>query len=896
MSSQETSVVWVEAAEFQTLGGWVLDTQYVHLMGAPCLVAQGVGEPVPDAVTRVSIPHGGRWYLWVRCRDWDPPHSPGRFRVLVNDATSELLGKAPDDRWAWQAGGSFSLEPGVASLTLKDVSGFFGRMSSLVLTDDPSYQPPDDLESFQRERLMRCGRRTDPEFCGSWDVVVVGAGVAGSCAGLAAARHGARVLVLQDRPMPGGNASVELGVCVDGAASRQRHAREGGIVEECNRRRIAAKESRWSSTLQDAFDAEPNLTTHRNRRVAGVRMESEKSLRGVDAMDVLTGERYHYDAKLFIDATGDGWVGYFAGAERMFGREERSRWNESLAPEVADAVTMSGCLIGPKGLSLRAEPTDTDQPFSGVPWAPHFKDDASFGRQVRNVTGGNWWMEHRGSVDDLWGGEQARDELIRITFGYWDYVKNRWSGRAEAAKHRLVWVPISNGRREGFRLVGDYVLTQNDVVGAFDFEDVIGHGGWPLDVHHPEGIYSGAEGPFHSNMHVPLHKIPYRCCYSKNIENLMMAGRCMSVSHVALGTVRVQGTLGVIGQAVGTAAALALRHHTTPRGIYEGHLKELQQTLLKDDLFLPDLQNQDPADLARSAHVTASSVADRETWLDLNLRGGHWVELDQARAVSFPREGDRALTELHLLLRSRSTEAVTLHAHLREADQPGDFEDSRDVAVATVTVLPGKSAWCCFPVSALTTLRYYWVWLEPASGVDWWYMTNEPLDVWGAHSPNGAAPWQAKNNTSYALLTEAPDATPLDYSPAQVINGISRMTGHQTNQWASDPARSLPQWLQLEWQVPVTFNTIHLTFDTDMNRPPMAYSPAPAGVPQCVKDYTLEAEVDGSWISIVVEKNNILRKRIHRIPELKASRLRVIVHAPHGDASARIFEVRVYKE
>lgn len=873
-----------------------MDTQFVHLMGAPCLVAQGVGEPVADAVTGISIPHGGTWRLWVRCRDWDPAHSPGRFRVAVKDACSELLGQATHDRWAWQSGGSFYLEEGAATLALKDASGFFARISTLILTDDTGYRPPDDLDAFTRERMAQRGRKIDPMHGGSWDVIVVGAGVAGSCAALAAARHGARVLVLQDRPMPGGNASVELGVCVDGAASRQRHAREGGIVEECNRLRVAANETRWTGTLERAFGSEPNLTAQVNRRVVGVRLESENLIRGVDAIDVLTGERFRYDAKLFIDATGDGWVGMFAGAERMFGREERGRWHESLAPEVADNVTMSGCLLGPKGLGFRAEPMETDQPFAAVPWAPCFQDDASFGRQVRGVTGGNWWMEHRGSLDDMRCGEQARDELLRITFGYWDYVKNRWSGRQEAAKHRLVWVPISNARREGFRLLGDHVLTQDEVTGAFDFDDTIGHGGWPLDVHHPEGIYSGPEGPFHSNMHVPLHKIPYRCCYSKNIENLMMAGRCVSVSHVALGTVRVQGTLGVIGQAVGTAAAMALRHHTSPRGVYSDHLHELQQTLLKDDQFIPGVANQDAADLARRATVTASSVACRETWLDLSLRGGRWVELDQSRAVSFPREGKKALSEIYLLLRSRRTDAVTVRAHLREADQPGAFEDSRDLAVGAATVLPGESAWCRLPLPALTAMRYYWVWLEPAAGVDWWYMTNEPLDVWGAHSPDGAAPWQAKNNTSYALLTASPDFTPLDYSAGHVINGIGRMTGQATNQWASDPEQPLPQWLELTWPSPVSFNRVHLTFDTDMNRPPMAYSPAPAGVPQCVKDYTVEAEVDGSLVPVVEVQDNFLRKRVHRIPALTTHRLRVVARATHGDASARIFEVRIYDE
>ncbi|MGC9319202.1 MAG: FAD-dependent oxidoreductase, partial [Armatimonadota bacterium] len=722
----EAGFIWIETEDFDDYGGWQLDNEFVHLMGSPYLIAAGIGTPVEDATVGVELPRAGRWRLWARARDWLPDFSPGTFRVLVDgEEIGPVLGRDPSGQWRWQSLGEVGLSAGRHTLALHDLTGYYGRCDALLLTTDMGYTPPEELEALERERARLTGRSLQPKLVGEFDVIVVGAGVAGSCAALAAARHGASTALIDDRPVPGGNASRELGVPISGASCCHPHARESGIVEE-----LLGLQARWgyprmSGPIQRAVDAEPSLQLFLNQRVVDVVMADDGTIAAAKAVHTVTGEYSLYRGRVFIDCTGDGWVGFYAGAEYRFGREARSEFDESLAPQMPDEITMSGCIMG-QCVGYRAEDAGEPVQYTPPPWAPKFESAERFGRNPRGFASGEWWLEHPGTIDDIEHAEEARDELIRITFGYWDYIKNVWPERERARNYRLAFVPIHDAKRESRRLVGDYILTQNDVQSARLFPDRISYGGWPLDVHHPEGIYSGPEGPFDFDPHVPIYSIPYRILYSRTIGNLLMAGRDVSVTHVALGSVRVQGTLGPLGQAAGTAAAMCIQHGTTPRGIYEQHITTLQQTLLRDDMYIPRLRNEDPDDLARPAAVTASSSMIGRAFGRGDVRPGDSHELFTSRATMLPCGADGHVGAVEALLRSELEQPAELTMHLRTAAESADFSAGDDLATATASVPPGQS-WVRFEFGVTVDQPYLWFWLPQTEGVSWLLMESAPI-------------------------------------------------------------------------------------------------------------------------------------------------------------------------
>jgi len=492
----------------------------------------------------------------------------------------------------------------------------------------------------------------------------------------------------------------------------------------------------------------------------------------------------------------------------------------------------------------------------------------------------------------VWDAEQARDELIRISFGYWDYIKNRWPERERARNYAIAYVPIGDAKRESRRLLGDHILTQNDVQQAVPFPDRIAHGGWPIDVHHPKGIYSGDGGSYYCNPRTPVYSIPYRSLYSRNIANLLMGGRCMSVTHIALGTVRVQGTLATTGQAAGTAAAMAVARKTTPRGIYEKHLTALQQTLLKHDQYIPNLRNEDPADLARKAKVTASSTATYDEFGDRHGRKGGGFDvhpLNMPRAVMWPGGIHKRFDSVSLLLASESQEDTPVTLHVRQGKETGDFSSKVDIATVTATVPAGKKGWVDFQLDVAPDAPFVWVWLPKTEGVSW-HMGRAPLGSCRAYG--GDARWTVVKGQYYAFRTRPALAIPADYAPEFAVNGVSRVVGSARNQWASDPAKPMPQWLELAWGEPATLNTVYLTFDTDMNERSHT-APLP---PECVRDYELSVHDGKEWRTVAAAKGNYQRRRVHRFDPIAATKLRLTVHATNGDKSARVFEIRAYSE
>ena len=899
----EKGYLWLESESFSDYGAWRLDTQFTHKMGSAYLIAPGVCKPIGSAKTTLSVPRAGTWHAWVRTKDWLPEFSPGRFAITVGGRQSGPLGASKREGWRWEKAGAFELPQGDVSVSLDDLSGAFARCDAILFTTDAAYVPPDDADGVAAARARFAGETDVVNDSGEYDVVVVGAGTAGMGAALAAARTGARTALVHDRPVMGGNSSIEMGIGTDGAAgshpNKKTDMRESGLCEEANLMKGRANPKSYSGAYRLMVDAEPRLREIPNQRVLSVEKDGDR-ITSVIARDTLTGRRTRYRATIFVDCTGDGWVGVFAGADRMFGREAQSEYNEWPAPEVRDNLTMSGCLMdGYLGYRyvMRGEPV----PYETPAWANVLPP--GFTRNIRRLTS-EWWVEHGGRFDDVADPERARDELVRITFAYWGWVKNVWKGRAEAANAEITTVAFMDARREGFRLVGDYVLTANDALEGRMFPDSVTYGGWPLDTHDPLGMENpNGNGYWKHHPGVPTYTIPYRCLYSKNISNLMFAGRCQSVTHIALGSVRVEATLFTLGQATGTAAALAVRKGLLPRAYGQKHIVELQQRLLKDDQYIPGLKNEDPLDLARGAKVSATSVKTCNLFGkgDRNLRPGPNMKPDRAahdltghaRAAWFARGPLDRLEAVECLMRVEAKAPVPVTLRVWAVDTPTNGPAGGELLATWRGTAPvRRQAFVRFAGEGAVTLKKPYVWLEigKTPGVSW-LVRNRPIGPEDGRAWNAGRKWMIVKGEQYAFVATPQVRQAFDSRPEYVIDGVSRPEGTCSHGWVSDPAQPLPQAIRLDFPKPTEVRQVRLTFDTDLTPSRVALNPYPSVL---AKSYTVEGFDGTKWIPLVSEERNDLRLRVHDIAPKTLTALRVTVEETWGDASARIFEIRAY--
>jgi len=447
-----------------------------------------------------------------------------------------------------------------------------------------------------------------PSHTHETDICVIGGGPAGLCAALAAARHGARVVLMQDRPVLGGNSSSEIRMHICGADRHNSipNLRETGILEELRlenlRRNPQRSYSIWDTVLYEKAMAEPNLVLLLN--CSCQQTETEQNLiRSVTGWQLTTQTFHLVRARIYIDCSGDAVLAPLTGAACRMGREARSEFGESIAPVMADKHTMGmTCLF-------QAHRHDSEMPFEPLDWAHRYDacSDLPFGAEGHRFGQmGYWWVELGGMQHAIHDTETCRDELLKIVYGVWDHLKNRCPARAEMANWALDWVQFLPGKRESRRYIGDYVLTQNDISSGGIFPDVVAYGGWTMDDHHPAGfdaVKLGAPATIWHPAPSP-YGIPYRTLYARGITNLMFAGRDASCTHVAMSSTRVMGTACVMGQAAGTAAALAVADDTTPRGV-NASIHNLQQQLLADDCYLPGFRQELNA-LTLAAELTAS--------------------------------------------------------------------------------------------------------------------------------------------------------------------------------------------------------------------------------------------------------------------------------------------------
>ncbi len=432
------------------------------------------------------------------------------------------------------------------------------------------------------------------------DLCVVGGGLAGMSAAIAAARGGAKVVLMHERPVLGGNASSEVRMWICGAHGENN--RETGIIEEIELENLYRNSEKtygiWDSVLYEKVRFQENLSLLLNCSCCDLEMKGEE-IESVRGWQQTTQTWHRVKAKLFADCSGDSVLAPLSGALYRVGREARAEFDEDIQPEKADQHTMGmSCLI-------QARETTSPQPFIPPSWAYKYLSDDDLphrGHGLKLWSTNFWWIELGGDQDSIHDTEEVRDELLKIAYGVWDHIKNHGDHGAE--NWVLDWVGFLPGKRESRRYVGDYILTQSDVRAEGRFEDLVAYGGWTMDDHHPQGFnYPGEPTIFHP---APSpFGIPYRCLYSKNIGNLFFAGRNISVTHAALSATRVMATCATIGQAVGTAAAIAIAHDLSPRGVYEEKLGELKQQLQDDDCYLPWNKRQVPK-LSLEANLTAS--------------------------------------------------------------------------------------------------------------------------------------------------------------------------------------------------------------------------------------------------------------------------------------------------
>ena len=599
--------VFIEAEQFENHGGWELDQQSMEQMGSPYLLAHGLGIPVQDATTKIKFPTAGTYRVWVRTRDWvapwNAPGAPGKFQLLVNGkAIPEIFG-TKSATWHWHDGGVVHVGK-EARLALHDLTGFEGRCEAILFCKDKVFKPTDDIEALTKFRRQLLGLSDKPANGGEFDLIVAGGGLAGTCAAISAARSGIKVALVQDRPVLGGNGSSEVRVWPEGHTNKELFPHVGDIVNEIlpdvNRKfpgevlnGVAASyydDARKKNIVQN----EPNITLLLNHRVIGVDTKGDE-ITSIVIQSTITSIRLKLKGKLFADCTGDAIVGYKAGADYEYKAE--NLMGSSNLFNVLDATNKEEVLAceckDKSALALKCEIGDYDQPFPRCPWAldlsdkpfPGRKGVETFGKEGLQSFANMWYWESGFNKDQVNEIELIRDHNFRAMYGAWDVLKNV---DKMYPKHRLGWSAFIAGKRESRRLMGDIVLDAEDFKKQRKFEDSAFPCSWHVDLHSPKKEFkNGFEGnEFIADYtrgaeykYGDVYWAPYRTLYSRNIKNLFMAGRCISVSKTGLGPVRVMKTCGMMGEIVGKAAAICIHKSTNPRGVYTNYLNELHSMM-----------------------------------------------------------------------------------------------------------------------------------------------------------------------------------------------------------------------------------------------------------------------------------------------------------------------------
>ncbi|MWB99339.1 FAD-dependent oxidoreductase [Agromyces seonyuensis] len=755
------------------------------------------------------------------------------------------------------------------------------------------------------------------------DIVVVGGGLAGVSAAVAAARQGKQVVLINNRPVLGGNSSSEVRVWVCGATAHgnQRWARETGIPGELyvenQFRNPEGNPVYWDDVVLDTVRREPNLTLFLNTDVSAVEAEGPEDarrIRSVTGWTMGSELRTVFQAPIFLDCTGDGLVGHLAGARYRLGKEGRAEFGEEWAPEEPVREFL--------GSTLLFYTKDHGKPVKYV--APESAIDISKtpiprSRVIRSGDSGAhyWWVEWGGELDIVDDNERIRDELRGVILGIWDYIKN--SGEFDADTLSLEWIGNLPGKREYRRFIGDYTLHQGDVIGQTAFDDGVAFGGWSIDLHPAQGMYAEGAGAL-QRFSEGLFEIPFRSLYSANVENLLVAGRDVSATHIAFGAARVMATCATMGEAAGTAAVLCLDHGVTPRQLHADHREDLRQTLLRWDASVLGVANDDPHDLARSARVSASSSLTEiaaGTDEDAELRP-HPLADDLGIVLPVhPR-----LETIDVLV--EASVDTTLVVEVYSTGKPQNVVPAVLEHATTLEVAAGPARWVRADVPFAPGAPQHGIVVLRANP-DLSVRTTAPLPpgvltlVRRADNDDRnvqisqdelLVQWPTKPLRGRALAFRAAPASAA-LAPERATSGYNRPFAGP-NEWASAPmAAGRDEWLRLDWDAPVDAREVRLVFDDDVDLElnTLHHHRSPDEViPQLVRDYRVEVLPAGAsstgttggtgeatWTTIADVAGNRMRHRIHPLPvglgAISAARL--VIGATNGAREARVIAFRV---
>lgn len=746
-----------------------------------------------------------------------------------------------------------------------------------------------------------CGYRENFSVSLKTDFVITGGGMSGCCAAITAARKGIRVILIQDRPVLGGNASSEVRLWILGATSHMgnnnRWAREGGVIDEILVENLYRnKEGNpliLDTILLEKITCEPNITLLLNTVVYEVKKEGTGKIRSIKAFCSQNSTSYEVEAPLFCDASGDGIVGFLAGASFRMGAESKNEFGELLAPEKEYGELL--------GHSIYFYSKRVDKPVKFVPPAFALKNIEEIPRYKEfNLSDYGcrlWWIEYGGRKDTVFDTEEIKWELWKIVYGLWNYIKN--SGKFHDVDNlTLEWVGTFPGKRESRRFEGLYMLKQQDIVSRRSFDDAVAFGGWALDLHPAEGVYSNLPGcnQYHSK---GIYQIPFRCYVSKDVENLFFAGRLISASHVAFSSSRVMATCALGAQAVGMAAALCTEKSLLPAELLQKtYIRELQQDLNKCGQSIPGIplvidENLKPL-------VKASSVLT----IDEIPENGSWIPLNEGAAQLLPLENHRYLFTVAV----RAEEDTVLTVELRSSKRKEDYTPDNTLECLKIPVHSGEHlikvpfsvtfpgcayGFVIFHKNSALSVRgsknFYTGITAVFNGKNKAVSNNGMQQVPENKGVESFEFWTPRRRPFQENISMKIDPPLHAYSSDYLLNGYTRPY-LRTNAWAADPSETISV-LYLQWPDPRELKSITLFFDTDYDHPlESSLMGHPENViPYCIRNYWIK-DKDGNLLFEKRENYQTIN-RISFENSIVTDELQIFIEQPSEYVPAALFQI-----
>ncbi|QUI25300.1 FAD-dependent oxidoreductase [Vallitalea pronyensis] len=736
------------------------------------------------------------------------------------------------------------------------------------------------------------------------DLTIAGAGMPGICAAIQAARSGLKVALINNRGFLGGNASPEIRIDIcgaDGACEFNFYARETGIIEEIRLENLYRNPQGnpylWHTVLLDFVLKEENISLFLNTNIDEVHTTSDHLITSIEGSQSGSEKRFKFESPLFMDNTGDGTVGYLAGAEFRMGREGKDEFNERIAPDEPDDKTLLSTL------SFYSVDTTRPAPFTRPNFAQDVPiEDALNYRQIpdRNPHSTRfehyrmqWFYETGHEHHPVNGAEAIMHQHRQLVWGIWDHIKN--SGQYDASRHDITYMSPIPGKRESRRFVGDYILNENDIVQQHAFDDTIGYGGWSIDLHAMEGFFSTDIMTNHYVLE-GVYAIPYRSCFSVNVPNLLLAGRCMSTTHVAFGSTRVMATLGVLGQSLGIAASLMHTYHMTPRALSEERLHELKQELLHNDLCFFDNKNQDTSDLAKQATIQVSSTQATE-----NMAMTHSKSLDEPIGLILPVASHLECLNLYV----KAHEDTALVYEIWTPNKKENYSPKACIKQSSMHLTADDTfRWISLPADCATSAGKVMIKLIPNPKLSLGFnhekmngiitLIQKPLpehttftSIETHHIRRSL--WVKSQDT---LCFQYDDPTNI-YGPKSLINGYSR-NYRLPNLWLSRPSKEA--WINMTFDEPKVIRQMTLTFDSDLN---FFYDNLEIhydfnAIPELVKDYQVIASYEGSDQVIATVEGNYQRVNHLTFDGVTADTINIKMTATNGSTRFGVYEVNVY--